>query len=182
MTRASRTRQGGLRARGFTLIEILVVLVIIAVMTGAALYRITVTGVDRGLDLEGDRLSDVIAAATQQSGLEGRDLGIHFLPDRYEVLAYSAFTNEWQTLPDDRTYERHELPEGVHLAIEIEGKAAVLKMPVDKEPLVPQVILSAAGDATSYRVTFSREGTDHEFVVEGLADGTLSVRRPGAAP
>lgn len=182
MTRASRPRRGDLRVRGFTLIEILVVLVIIAVMTGAALYRITVTGVDRGLDLEGDRLSDVIAAATQQSGLEGRDLGIHFLPDRYEVIGYSAMRNEWQTLAEDRTYDRHELPTGVHLAVEIEGKAAILKMPVDKEPLEPQIIISAAGDATSYRVTFSREGTDHEFVLEGRADGTLSVRRPGTPP
>lgn len=182
MTRPSRPQRGSLRARGFTLIEILVVLVIIAVMTSAALYRITVTGVDRGLELEGDRLSDVIAAATQQSGLEGRDLGLHLMPDRYEVLAYSAFRNEWQALAEDRTYAVHELPAGVQMTVEVEGKAAVLKVPVDKEPVVPQIIISAAGDATSYRITFARDGTDHTFVVEGQADGTLKIQRPGATP
>jgi len=168
--------------RGFTLIEILVVVIIIAVMSGVALYRVTVTGVDRGLDIEGDRLCDVIEAATQQSGLEGRDLGIRFLPDRYEVLAYSAFANEWQILANDRLYERHTLPDGVHFAIDIEGKTAVLKMPTEKEPAAPQVIISASGDAASYRVSFSREGSDYTFVVDGMTDGTLKVTRPGSTP
>jgi general secretion pathway protein H len=180
--RARSPAARGKSARGFTLIEILVVLVIIAVMTGAALYRITVTGVDRGLDIEGDRLCDVVQAANQQSGLEGRDLGIRFIPDGYEVLAFSGFSNKWAAVTDDRTYERHSLPAGVHLAVELEGKAAVLKMPTEEEPASPQVIISAAGDASSYRVTFTREGTDHEFVIEGQTDGTLKVRRPGATP
>jgi general secretion pathway protein H len=181
VTRApSRDRRG--RARGFTLIEILVVLVIVAVMTSAALYRITVTGVDRGLEIEGDRLCDVIQAATQQSGLDGRDLGIRFLPDRYEVLAYSAFRNAWAPITDDRLFERHEVPEGTHLALELEGKVTVLKMPVEGEPVVPQVIISAAGDASTYQVTFSRDGTDHTYTVTGQADGTLKVVRPGATP
>jgi general secretion pathway protein H len=172
----------GATARGFTLIEILVVLVIIAVMTGAALYRITVTGIDRGLDLEGDRLCDVLQAATQQSGLEGRDLGLRFLPDHYEVLAYSGFTNTWGPVPEDRTYASHGLPDGVHLALELEGKRVLLKVPEDQDPVVPQVIVSAAGDTSTYRVSFTREGTDHEFRVEGVSDGTLKVTRPGSSP
>jgi hypothetical protein len=159
-----------------------VVLVIIAVMTSAALYRITVTGVDRGLDLEGDRICDVIAAATQQSGLEGRDLGLRFLPDQYDVLAYSAFANEWRPLSVDRNYERHSLPAGVHLSLELEGKAVVLKLPAEKDPLLPQVILSAAGDTSSYRIVLSREGSENTFIIEGLADGTLKVTRPGSTP
>lgn len=182
MIEAPTRNRRGVHARGFTLIEILVVLVIVAVMTGAALYRITVTGVDRGLELEGDRLCDVIQAATQQSGLEGRDLGIRFMPDRYEVLAYSAFRNEWAPITDDRLYARHDLPDGAHLALELEGKVTVLKMPLADEPAVPQVIVSAAGDTSTYKVTLTRDGTDHQFVVEGLADGTLKVVRPGATP
>ena len=182
MTGRSRFIAGSRATEGFTLIEILVVLVIIAVMTSAALYRITVTGVDRGLDIEGDRLCDVIAAATQQSGLEGRDLGLRFLPDQYEVVAYSAFTNEWRPLADDRSYERHSLPAGVHLSLEVEGKVTVLKPPADKDPVLPQMIVSAAGDTSSYRVVLSREGSENTFTVEGMTDGTLKVTRPGSQP
>ena len=34
--------------------------------------------------------------------------------------------------------------------------------------------------SSSYRLQLTREGSDAAFVVEGHADGTLSVTRPGA--
>jgi hypothetical protein len=70
----------------------------------------------------------------------------------------------------------------VHLALELEGKRVLLKVPEDQDPVVPQVIVSAAGDTSTYRVSFTREGTDHEFRVEGVSDGTLKVTRPGSSP
>ncbi len=45
------------REAGFTLIEILVVVVIIAVMTTVAVLSVGVLGKDRGLDDEGDRFT-----------------------------------------------------------------------------------------------------------------------------
>lgn len=182
MTGAPARARSGARVRGFTLIEILVVLVIIVVMSAAALYRITIAGVDRGLELEGDRLGDVINAATQQSGLEGRDLGLRLLPDRYDVLAYSALRNEWQPVTDDRLFESHSIPDGVHMTLELEGKPTVLKPPADGEPIQPQVIVSAAGDTSTYRLILSRDGSDLTFTIEGLADGTLKTLRPGQTP
>jgi general secretion pathway protein H len=176
------TGPSGPRGRGFTLIEILVVLVIIAVMTSIAVYRITLTGVDRGLELEGDRLSDVIAAATQQSGLEGRDLGLLFVPDHYAVFGYSALRAEWQPITDDRLYDRHALPEGIHLALELEGKPSVLKEPEADQPVQPQLIVSAAGDISSYHLVLSREGSDYTYTIEGQPDGSLKVTRPGQTP
>ena len=44
------------------------------------------------------------------------------------------------------------------------------------------VILSAAGDTSSYRVVLSREGSENTFTVEGMTDGTLKVLRPGSKP
>ena len=76
----------------------------------------------------------------------------------------------------------HSLPPGVHVSLELEGKVAVLKLPAEKDPVLPQVILSAAGDASSYRLVLSREGSENTFTVEGLADGTLKVTRPGSTP
>src|SRR5271165_6778101 len=71
-------------ARGFTLIEILVVVVIIAVLTTVAMLSIGTLGQDQGLDEEGDRYTDVVAAVTEQAQLEGRDFGVYFGPSSYE--------------------------------------------------------------------------------------------------
>jgi general secretion pathway protein H len=165
---------------GFTLIEILVVVVIIAVMTTIAVLSVGVLGKDRGLDDEGDRFTDVVAAATEQAGLEGRDYGIWFGPDRYEVMAYVTRRQRWETVPDDRLYDVHELPVGLAPHLEIEGRPIMLLPEKPDTPSVPQVLIYAGGDSSSYRLTLTREGSEASFVVEGHADGTLTVTRPGA--
>lgn len=169
-------------ARGFTLIEILVVVVIIAVLTTVAMLSVGTLGQDRGLDDEGDRYTDVAAAVTEQAQLEGRDFGVYFGPASYEVLVYAQSRQRWETVPDDRLYARRELPSGVLPGVEIEGKVLLL----DREQLdaerVPQVLFFSSGDVSPYRLTLSREGTDSKWLLEGRADGTLLVTRPGAAP
>ena len=170
------------RQRGFTLLEVLVVVVIIAVLTVIAVMSIGVLGVDHGLDAEGDRYSDTVAAATEQAGLEGRDFGIWFGPGRYEVLAYVQRRDRWEPLADDRLYEPHELPAGVRLRVELEGKSLLLGAASPGATPTPQVVLYAGGEVSPYRLTFARDGSERHFTVAGQPDGTLVLTRPDAAP
>ena len=168
--------------RGFTLLEIMVVVVIIAVMTTVAILSIGVLGTDRELDDEGDRFTDVIAAAAQQAELEGRDYGVWFGIGRYEVLAFSEDRQVWEELPDDRLYDGHELPAGVTATLEMEGRQVALGLEKPDAPRTPQLILFASGDASPYHLVLGRDGSDHEWQLDGQPDGTLLVTRPGAAP
>jgi general secretion pathway protein H len=167
---------------GFTLLEVLVVVVIIAVMTTIAMLSIGVLGTDRELDAEGDRFSDVVAAATEQSQLEGRDFGIWFGPARYQVLTYVQRTQLWDSVADDRLYESHELPAGLQVAVELEGRPVPLGAEQPGTPRVPQVLLYSSGDASPYRLVLTRDGSESRWLVDGQPDGTLVVTRPGAAP
>ncbi len=168
--------------RGFTLIEIMVVVVIIAVMTTVAILSIGVLGTDRELDDEGDRFTDVIAAASQQAELEGRDYGIHFGIGHYEVLAFSEDRQIWEALPDDRLYDGHELPDGLTTTLEMEGRQVPLGLEKPDAPPTPQLILFASGDASPYHLVLGRDGSDHQWQLDGQPDGTLVVTRPGVAP
>ena len=168
-----------MRARGFTLLEILIVLVIIAVMTTVAVLSIGVLGGDRGLEDEGDRYTDVVAAASQQAELEGRDYGIWVGPGRYRVYAFSVPKQLWETLPEDRLYEEHELPSGITLELEIEGRPVALGLEKPNVPRVPQVFLFASGDSAPYRLSLTRDAGDAKWLVDGQADGTLVVTHPG---
>jgi len=169
-------------ARGFTLIEILVVLVIIAVMTTVAVLSIGVLGGDRELGDEGDRYTDVVAAASEQAELEGRDYGIWLGAARYQVLAFAADKQVWVSIPDDRLYEEHELPGGLSFELEVEGRPVALGLEKPGDLRVPQLYLFASGDAAPYHLAIAREATDTKWRVEGRADGTLAVTLPGTQP
>jgi general secretion pathway protein H len=170
------------RRAGFTLIEILVVLVIIAVLTSIAVLSIGVLGKDRGLDAEGERYADVAAAAIEQAELEGRDFGIRFSATRYEVLTYVARRQRWESVADDRLYAPYELPAGIAVRLEIEGRPIQFTEDKPSAEHVPQVLLYSSGEVSPYRLSFGREGSDDAWSVAGEADGTLKVTRPGATP
>jgi general secretion pathway protein H len=173
MRPASAGRDGG-----FTLLEILVVVVIIAVMTTIGVLSMGTLGTDREIDAELERYADALEAAHEQAQLEGRDYGVRFLPGSYEILAYAPDRQRWESVAEDRLYERHEFPDGLQLRLEIEGKVLQLGADPPTAPAVPQVVLFASGDVSPYRVLLQREGVDRTVTVEGRPDGTLEILRP----
>jgi general secretion pathway protein H len=176
----SPVRVGGVhgRTRGFTLLEILVVLVIITVMTTLAVLSIGVLGVDRGLETEGERYTDVIAAATEAAQLEGRDYGVWFGPAGYQIMVHDEQQQLWNETEDDRLYAAHELPRGVTERLEIEGRLVPPGSTDPEKPRVPQVMLFASGDTSPYHLAFSRDGTESVWSVDGQPDGTMVVKLP----
>ncbi len=170
------------RGAGFTLIEILVVVVIIAVLSSVALLSVGLLGKDRGLDTEGERYADVVAAALEQAQLEGRDFGLRFSNTHYEVLTYVTRRQRWESVIDDRLYAVHELPAGVGVRLELEGKLIQFDEDKPGEARLPQVLLYSSGDASPYVLAFTREGSEETWQVKGEADGTLTLKKPGDAP
>lgn len=170
-----------MRSRGFTLIEILVVVVIIAVMTTVGLLSMGTLGGDRGLDAEVERYTDVVEAALEQAQLEGRDYGVHFGPSSYEILVYATERQRWEAVVDDRLFDQHRLPDGVEFRVELEGRLLRLGAEKPTEPLAPQVALFASGEVTPYRVELVRQGVERGISIAGAPDGTMEIKRPEAS-
>ena len=177
--------------RGFTLIEILVVVVIIAIVTGVAVFSLGVLGGDRGLDAEGDRITDVMTATLEQAQLEGRDYGVQFFVNSYTVLKYSQALGLWEPVANDALYTTYQLPAGIVPTLELEGRQVKITPPkspaatqtglhsTTDAPPAPQVQLFSSGDVSAYKLTLTREGTEYTFHVDGQADGTLLVTHAG---
>jgi general secretion pathway protein H len=122
-----RAALGPRRAHGFTLIEILVVIVIISVIVSAATIAVGVLGGDRQSEDQARRLWAVLQQAREEAELQGLDVGLFLASGSYEFLRFDRRVNAWQPIPDDDFYAAREMPDGLRFRATLDGREIVLK-------------------------------------------------------
>jgi general secretion pathway protein H len=168
-----------MRDKGFTLVEILVVVVIMAIVISLAVLSIGVTGRDAQLDEESRRIEGLVGLLHERALLEGHDFGLRIEPSAYEFVVYEATRDRWVRMDQDREFRHRELPKGVNFELQLDSQTVVLK-PVDqnlKSDQVspnPQVAIAASGEGTPFRLMLERAATNARATVQGDALGKVS--------
>lgn len=166
--RQGRRRGGGGRAHGavlsagFTLIEVLVVMVVIACLAGLAVISAGTAGPSRELKGEAERLAGLIGVLADEAVLDNREYGLRLERDGYQVLFYDETGGRWQALSDGA----RRLPEWAELSFELEGDPLALptpgkdeKQPKDARP-VPQLLILSSGELSPFRLELGERRKD----------------------
>jgi general secretion pathway protein H len=152
----------GARARaaagGFTLIEILVVVVIIGVVAAGMILSVTLTGRDPELEKESDRLLALFTYAREQAELQTREFGVMFQDDGYEFLTYDVRRGMWRDVFEDDALAARKLPDGLDFKLIVDARPVVLKRPKDATDKTPQVMIFSNGDLSAFVATLERDG------------------------
>ena len=167
-----------MRSKGFTLVEILVVVVIMAVVISLAVLSIGVTGRDAQLDTETRRIEGLVGLLHERALLEGRDFGLRIEPTAYEFVVYVPARDRWEKMNQDQEFRHRELPKGLSFHLQLDSQTVVLK-PVDQnlstgQLPTPQVAIAASGEGTPFRLTLQRDATNAKASVDGDALGKIS--------
>ena len=174
------------RVSGFTLLEVLVVLVIIGIITAMAVVSTGVLGGDHQMDEEAQRLQAVLAQAREESMLDGRDVGLRVDRQGYDFLRYNGRVAAWEPVVDDTLLRERELPEGLNASLRLEAREIELEprtAPTEDEPAQPQVLVLASGDVVPFEILLRRDGTEETRRIAGTIEGKFEVhddtpRRP----
>jgi general secretion pathway protein H len=161
--------------RGFTLIELMVVIVIIGLITAGAILSFGALGQDRELERESERLLSLMRYAREQAELETREFGLLVTPDGYSFVTYDARKNGWQLEEDDDALRQRKLPAGLSVALTIEGRSVVVQPPTDAADLTPQIMIFSDGDLTSFELRLARDsGATSSRILIDPDDGSIT--------
>jgi general secretion pathway protein H len=137
-------RDGTARAGGFTLIEILVVIVIMAVVISIAVLSISTTGRDTQVDRESQRIEGLIEMLHERALIEGRDFGLRLEPTAYEFDSYDTLHGLWVPLNQEQEFRRRSLPPGLEFQLELDSRQVVL-VPRDPDAVNSSSLLAQSG-------------------------------------
>jgi general secretion pathway protein H len=143
---------------GFTLVEILVVVVIIGVVSAGIILSTNLAGGrDYDLQKEGDRLEALMKYAREQAELQTREYGILFRDDGYMFVTFDVRRNLWRDVFEDDALHDRNLPGGLSVKLTVDARPVVLTKPKDSKDKTPQVIIFANGDLTTFEITLERD-------------------------
>lgn len=172
--------------RGFTLMEVLVVIVIVGIVISVATLSMNVLGTDRQTEEEARRFWAVLHQAREEGQLQALDIGVFVTRTGYEYLRYDQRRMLWLPIYGDKLFARRELPEGLRMRLWLEAREIVLSPgPVerkdedddDAQPAPPQIMVLSSGDTTPFELQIEREGAPALWRIVGTPDNDLRVER-----
>lgn len=171
-------------ARGFTLLEILVVVVIMGVIVAAATLSVGVLGRDREAEDEARRVWAVLQQAREDAELQGMDMAMFVSAIDYEFLRYEPRETDWLAMSDDRLYVRRSLPAGLRFRLWLDGREVILKpSSVDRaeaderQKWPPQILILSSGEVMPLELHLERDNAAALWRILALADNDLRIER-----
>lgn len=165
------------RLTGFTLIEILVVLVVIGLLAALAVFTMAGSSQQRELENEVRELFLLMQTASEQAVLNNQELGLRLEEGEYQFVAFEDQTGDWKA-SGERMFRARSLPEWITVTEFIESDAPRLASAEDR--LRPDVVFFSSGETTPFELEFtlgSSSETTHVLASDGVSP--MEWRKPG---
>jgi general secretion pathway protein H len=177
-------------ARGFSLLELLLVLVIVGLIVSLA--GLSVSSGSRPYVVEGSVrvFADVAEYAMDEAQLSGADMGLllrrtqNRRTDTYSYEWLQRRSSGWEVLPEEQdAFGPREFPQALELQLEVEEGATELADEIDEggeRDLQPQVIFYSSGETTPGILTLvDADDGDILWEVEWDLLGRMTLKREG---
>lgn len=167
-----RTRQAG-----FTLIEILVVLIIVGLLSALAVFTMGGSSQHRELESEVRKLYVLMQTASEQAVLNNSELGLQLENDGYQFVVFQDDTGDWR-VSEERIFRTRSFPDWLVATKYIEND--IPRLASDEDKLLPDVVFFSSGATTPFEIEFT-VGSDSDYLHVISSDGfsAMEWQQPG---
>ncbi|ASP48149.1 type II secretion system minor pseudopilin GspH [Cognaticolwellia beringensis] len=186
--------------QGFTLIEVMLVIVLIGVMVSAVQFTFSGNKPEQLLEQNSARFAGIFDVAAEYGLLNNVELGLFIEDNSYQFLGYDGVS--WSPIADNPLFEVYTLPEGIEITLQLddlpieepqlfdssvlinEDEEESFTGDSEKKKTIPQVYMLSGGDITPFSLTFSLadfafDGDENiSFKVSGIYTTPLTIEGP----
>ena len=115
-------------SKGFTLIEMMVVLIIIGIIVSSIVLSIRTDDLSEHMEIEMNRMRALLMLAREEAILQDHDMALAIKEDSYSFQWYDVKLQKWQPMDDGQVFRERKLIAGTELILVIEN------LPVKDKP------------------------------------------------
>ena len=159
---------------GFTLLELLIVILIIGFMSNFIIINLPQSSPDKTAKIETKRLAHLISLAAEDSLMRSRPVALHLTGSSYRFLIRTE-NNLW--IPSkDKLFALRKLPKDIQLELNLTNDEHNFEVPRHESP---QILLSISGEITPFKIRLvaknvTAESTDYSEL-SGQFSGHLKI-------
>lgn len=158
--------------RGFTLWEILIVVIIITVSISVILLSTSLGRNSDDLKVLGSDMSKLIQLLYQEAIFENRNFAISLKHEGYKVLEYDG--QEWNVL-DQTLFRRITLSDAQSSELTVDK---LVIQSVDDDEMEPHIRIMASGEMTPFEWTINDEAAKTTITLQGNFLGKIRMNGP----
>ena len=157
--------------RGFSLLEILVVVAIVGIFVGITVLSTDLVSFERRMEQEANRLGTLVDFVVDEALLRTQDFGIYVCEDSYHFFFFNYEIDDWVPYTM-RPFEPRRLEDDMVLALKIDDREVILELEAEAfssrmaddsddedadEYPEPQIVILSSGEITPFQLAFLRE-------------------------
>lgn len=159
-------------ARGFTLFEILVVVIIVSITVSAVLLSTNLGSDSNDLKVLGKDLSKLIRLLYQEAIFENRNYAISLHHQGFKVLEYDG--EDW-VIADQSFFRKVKLSESQNSNLIVENY--VVKA-VDQADLTPHILILSSGEMSAFEWRIDDSDARASITIQGDLLGNILMTGP----